>query len=150
MKAEVADSLKITIGAKDFRIRLGSMGPPMQALDQCVGRMIQRWGYDPVEQASLSEPPRPANNIGNWVTTYDYPGEALWKRMEGMVGFRLDIDTEGRVTGCHIQSSSAPPILEVATCDLVRSRARFRAARDAGGKPVKAYYINRVRWTPPL
>jgi TonB family protein len=143
------DRLVITVGDAVFQLNLGSMGRPIEALDQCINRLIQSWGYDPIEQASLSKSPQPANYPGNWVTTNDYPSEALRARMTGTVWFRLDLDTQGRVAACHIQSSTAAPILQAATCDLVKSRARFTPAQDAGGKFVHAYYLNKVRWNPP-
>jgi TonB family protein len=143
------NSLTITVGDTAFQLNLGAMRRPIDALDQCINRLIQSWGYDPIEQASLSKPPQPANYPGNWVTTNDYPGEALRARMAGIVWFRLDLDTQGHVAACHIQTSTAAPILQAATCDLVKSRARFTPAQDAGGKTVHAYYLNKVRWTPP-
>jgi TonB family protein len=77
----------------------------------------------------------------------DYPPAALRASEEGVVTFRLAIDRSGKVTGCTIAVSSGSPTLDSATCDLMRTRIRFRPARDAKGKPAPDTYTARVRWS---
>ena len=48
--------------------------------------------------ASASEPAQPATPVGNsgtWVTSDDYPMEAMRQEIEGATSFRLDIDRDG-------------------------------------------------------
>lgn len=91
---------------------------------------------------------QPRGNPASWATTNDYPSRALREERAGTTGFRLTIDTEGRVSDCQITSSSGHADLDQATCDNVRRRARFRPAMDAG-VPVQSTYSNRVRWVIP-
>ena len=143
------DRLTITLGESEFRLSLGSMARPFEALQRCTDKMMQSWGYDPAEQASLSKRVEPANYPGYWVTASDYPAAALRAGLSGIVYFRLDIDAAGTVTACHIHSTSAPRILQTATCYLVQSRARFKPALDTGGNPVRSFYVNEVMWATP-
>jgi protein TonB len=95
---------------------------------------------------------RPALPLGNpamWVTTADYPAEALRNGEQGAVQFRLKISPEGLVTDCTILVSSGFPVLDATACDKIRSRARFSPALDSKGKPTEATYVNSVRWLIP-
>ncbi len=91
----------------------------------------------------------PVNNPGTWVVTSDYPTEALRQGAEGITGFRLAIDPQGKVADCAIVSTSGSPALDEATCQQVTRRARFTPAKDAAGKAVAGSFASRVRWTLP-
>lgn len=91
----------------------------------------------------------PLGNPGAWVTTADYPPDALRANLEGVTEFLLTVGPDGMVTSCQIKASSGSPSLDVTTCDLIRRRARFTPARDPSGAAVSGTYFNRVRWTIP-
>jgi periplasmic protein TonB len=98
-----------------------------------------------------SAPPSPAvpkNSPGSWATTDDYPSRALSQDREGRTGFRVTIDTEGRVSGCQVTSSSGHADLDDATCKNVTRRARFKPATK-DGQPVVGSYSNSVVWRIP-
>jgi TonB family protein len=94
-------------------------------------------------------PATPAGSPGLWVTTGDYPPEALRNHVEGMTSFRLSIDHSGRVSACEITGSSGSALLDAKTCELVRLRAKFTPATDVAGKVTNGSYANRVRWVMP-
>lgn len=96
--------------------------------------------------------PRPASpltNPGNWVTTSDYPSQALREDFQGTVRFLLNIDLQGRVTKCTVTQSSGAELLDQTACDLITARARFSPATDKRGRAVPGTYANAVRWTIP-
>jgi len=101
--------------------------------------------------ASAAEPKgaQPLGNPGEWVTTPDYPTEAMQDNLEGAVGFLLKIDTSGRVESCTVTQSSGADILDNAACNLITLRARFAPAADARGRPTIGSYASRVRWVLP-
>lgn len=94
-------------------------------------------------------PTRPKTSPGSWVTTEDYPAEALRYEQEGAVAFRLVVDRSGKVSDCAVTASSGYPVLDAQTCSLVRQRALFTPARDINGEAVTGTYANRVRWVIP-
>lgn len=94
-------------------------------------------------------PPAPGNSPGSWISTEDYPVEALRDGAQGTTSFRLLVGEDGSVRDCMILSSSGVPVLDEATCSLVRQRARFYPATDQKGKPTLGTYANRVRWVIP-
>lgn len=91
----------------------------------------------------------PAGNPGQWVTSDDYPAEAMRQGHEGTSGFRLAYDATGRTTGCEITSPSGHAELDEATCRLLIERARFIPGRDAEGAQIGGTYSNRIRWRIP-
>ena len=93
--------------------------------------------------------PVPTGNPGLWVTTNDYPSEALREEREGLVGFSLTIGADGRVSACKVTSSSGHDDLDAAACSLITQRARFDPARNAKGIAKTGQYANRVRWQIP-
>lgn len=95
--------------------------------------------------------PEPSRPMAGWLTGDDYPGPALRAREQGNVGFRLEVDEIGRVTGCSIWLSSGSAALDAATCSLMTRRGRFNPARDADGKAMPGVFVHGIRWTlPPL
>lgn len=91
----------------------------------------------------------PIGNPATWVTRADYPPEALREQREGVVGFRLEIGPNGRVTACEVTFSSGYAPLDEATCRLLSERAIFNPGLDAKGKPTTSSYSSRVRWVIP-
>src|SRR3954469_23360472 len=82
----------------------------------------------------------------SWFTAADYPLEAAAKRMEGSVTFRVDVDADGKPIKCEVTKSSGQPILDQRTCDVVLSRAHFKPALDAKGKPIPGQYSTYLVW----
>jgi protein TonB len=80
------------------------------------------------------------------ISAEDYPAAALKADEEGRVGYRLEIDRDGRVSLCTIVSSSGSAALDAATCNLVKSRALFEPARDSKGRRVADSAVGRVVW----
>lgn len=105
----------------------------------------------PLPSPTASEPQQlppivPATSPGTWVTTNDYPSRALHDEREGTTAFRLEVGTDGRVTGCTVTESSGHADLDAATCKALMHRARFEPITDGGG-PVG--WASRVRWQIP-
>ena len=104
----------------------------------------------PVQQAPRYQPKaaKPKGDPSTWVTTDDYPPRALREMRGGSTGFRLSVDSTGRVTGCEVTSSSGSADLDQATCSYATRRARFFPGTDENGQPAASAYNGRVRWVP--
>ncbi|HEY5722836.1 MAG TPA: TonB family protein [Allosphingosinicella sp.] len=98
---------------------------------------------DPVRRAT------PVVPLPSLFSADDYPAAALRAEEEGVVGYRMAIDREGRVVGCDITSSSGSASLDSTTCRLIRARARFRPARTAKGKKTADVIHGRIWWRFP-
>lgn len=93
--------------------------------------------------AKGAQPALPANNPAKWATPKDTPSWLM--RGLQVVGVDIDVDPAGHVTNCRI-TQSAGGLLDDHTCYLIRSRARFKPARDDQGKPTAGIFSTRVRW----
>lgn len=99
--------------------------------------------------AASPKPAMPLGSPGDWVTTADYPKQALADSVDGAVQFRLDIDRLGEPSACTVLISSGSPQLDATACNLIMVRARFSPATDRRGRAVPGTYTNRVRWIIP-
>ena len=105
----------------------------------------------PAEEASAppAPPAPPPATLASYFSSADYPREALKRKEQGTVRFRLGINAEGRVSSCTILASSGSPALDSTTCRLIAQRARFRPARDDEGRPVADEKDYQVTWVLP-
>ena len=92
------------------------------------------------------EPARARANLPSLISEEDYPASAIRAREEGMVGFRLIVGPNGRVTNCVITASSKSAALDSTTCRLLTSRARFTPARNSSGEPTSDSVSGRIFW----
>lgn len=76
----------------------------------------------------------------------DYPVDAQMRGEQGTVGVRIQIDPEGKVSGCDVVQSSGSQSLDTTTCKILQERARFSPARDENGTPVSDTYSQRITW----
>ncbi len=111
--------------------------------------------YVPAPAAPVITPPAPPQvavrltprgSPGSWVTNDDYPPSAQRDGVEGVTGFSLAVGPDGRVTGCSVTASSGSSLLDDTACRLLTRRARFNAAKDAGGTAIASSYSGRFRW----
>ena len=92
---------------------------------------------------------RPSNGTAGWISTDDYPRQPLMNGIEGAVGYRLVIGTNGRVASCALTRPAGNRALDDATCRLIASRARFEPATDETGAKVLGTFTGSVRWEIP-
>lgn len=99
--------------------------------------------------ASSVTPAAPIGEPAQWITSDDYPADALRSGATGVVNFTLAIDETGKVTDCSVTETSGNQSLDDATCALMMARARFSPARDRAGQPVAWAFHRRVNWQLP-
>lgn len=96
-----------------------------------------------------SQPPMPKGDPAQWITSADYPPEALEKNEQGATTFEVNVDALGTVTACRIVNSSNSSALDDKTCSIMLSKAQFEPARDANGRRVASKFERTVRWVIP-
>lgn len=89
-------------------------------------------------------------NLNSYFSTDDYPAAATRERAEGTTAFQLTVNASGRVADCVITMTSGSTALDETTCRILRSRARYTPARDAGGNPTAGTDSGRVTWRLPV
>ena len=88
----------------------------------------------------------PRHPLAAHISDRDYPAAARQNGEQGIVRLSLDVGVDGRVTRCAITRSSGSRSLDVTTCRIVRSRARFTPARDGAGNPVPDRVESAIEW----
>lgn len=133
-------------GWRALHLEFGSLAKPMALLRDCTATLVKSWGYDPVQQATAQRRATPASAPQSWLNPDDYPSGALSGGHNGIVQFRVDVDERGGITGCHVLARSSPDDFADRTCRMISRRARFEPALDAGGKPMRSYFVSKVNW----
>ncbi len=93
--------------------------------------------------------PMPLNDQSQWVTTDDYPIEALRDLRSGITAVELMIDRTGTVSSCRIVSRSGSDSLDRAACMAIQERARFSPAVGIAGEAIASRFTKRVVWRIP-
>jgi TonB family protein len=75
-----------------------------------------------------------------------YPKGSLANNEQGIVHYRVKIDRRGVPSQCEVTQSSGFERLDLATCNLLMSRARFTPERDSRGRAGRSTYDGRVIW----
>ncbi len=75
-----------------------------------------------------------------------YPKGSLANNEQGIVHYRVKIDRRGVPQQCEVTQSSGFQRLDLATCELLMSRARFTPSRDSRGRAGRSIYDGRVVW----
>jgi protein TonB len=114
-----------------------------------VVMVLTQSGADAPAPSLVARPAQAMRNPASHFEAADYPAQALAQRAQGSTGFRLRIGEAGRAETCDIERSSGSDALDRATCQVLTSRARFRPALDAAGRPVASDFSGTIRWILP-
>ena len=97
----------------------------------------------PATSAQAAQPVAP---LAGYITSDDYPIDALRKEEQGTVEFLLTIGVDGAPTDCVVTNSSGSSSLDSASCRIMMERARFQPAKNAAGKATVGTYTSRITW----
>ncbi len=115
--------------------------------------------YIPAPVAAPPAPPAPPppprvsqkavarGNPGQYFNRDSYPPAAIREGAQGRVSVRLEVGTDGRVSGCTVTSSSGNADLDETTCRISRNRVRYTPAKDDAGNPIGSTVPLSIRWT---
>ena len=102
----------------------------------------------PPPAVDKSKKATPANNVGSWANTGDYPDSEVRAKKAGTTRFTVTVGPNGRVTSCSGSGSDSPRLDKIA-CDKIKARAKFNPALDRDGNPTTGQYSNSIRWVLP-
>jgi protein TonB len=83
---------------------------------------------EPAKPGDVPARPIPLGVISSWFPVDSYPAAAKRAGAQGQVRWELDVDEDGRVTGCRIVASTGNADLDAATCRLAQRNGRFERA----------------------
>lgn len=100
----------------------------------------------PPPATEVVRPPQRHGTAASLFSVDDYPADARGTGAKGTVAARLTIDVTGRVVGCNIVHSSGFPVLDEATCSILRRRAHYGPGYDRQGRPVVSTIDESITW----
>jgi TonB family protein len=136
-------------GAQDLRLETGSMKAAFGAMDKCLDSLVTSWGFDAAKIASAQRRAIPISDPRSWMTSKDYPQDALENRNRGLVTVRINVSADGKPDSCHIHKASMPDDFEEAVCKALLRKASFVPALDQSGAPMPSFYVTTVNFTIP-
>ena len=84
-----------------------------------------------------------------YITSADYPPEALRLHEQGLVGVELTVSPAGEVTSCTVTQPSGSAALDAHSCEVARARAHFMPSHDQSGRGVTSALKARILWVLP-
>lgn len=97
----------------------------------------------------VSKAAGPKGDPSQWVTTDDYPSDALSAEAQGTSKIKWEINTAGRVENCVVVASSGNSSLDRAACSNITRRGRYSPAMDQSGNPIRSASSRNVVWRLP-
>ena len=88
----------------------------------------------------------PIKIAGEINSAKDYPLASRDARIGDYVIIALTVGTNGRASDCRVVHSSKDSAANAITCDLAKTRFRFRPASDGAGNPVLGIYGWKQSW----
>ncbi len=144
---DTVDSIAIKAHRADnIILQTKTMKGAFAALRKCTESLVTSWGFDVEEQKNRARRAIPVNNPGKWIKSGDYPRQQLQNGEIAIIQFRLDVDESGGATNCVIQRSIGDEAFDRAVCHNIMKRAKFQPALDKNNKPIKSYWVNKVRF----
>jgi len=96
------------------------------------------------ELEQVRTPPQPRGSIESLFSFDDYPASGDGRR--GKISVWLMVAPSGMLSSCFIRRSSGQSALDMATCNILRRRARFVPAIDRNGNPSVGAISVTVDW----
>jgi protein TonB len=100
----------------------------------------------PPPATEVARGPQARGTAASLFSVDDYPAAAKGTGAKGKVVARLWVDVTGRVVGCNIVQSSGFPVLDQATCNILRRRAHYGPGIDKQGRPVVSSIDESITW----
>jgi TonB family protein len=132
-----------TEGRHSFSVADIELAAPVLA--NCIAQLRAAYKVSEAEVGTLATKPKAKGSLFSFD---DYPAEALRRGQSGTARVLVWVEVDGRASTCEVTESSASPILDQATCNIMR-RARFTPATNAAGKDVRAPIFTSISWVMP-
>ena len=90
-----------------------------------------------------------AVQIEGTITDSDYPTLAILNEESGTVVVKFSIAETGLVTACETHMSSGSATLDTKSCEIVKTRFKYKPARNARGQAISETKVQRINWRLP-
>lgn len=144
-----ARSLTFAEGSRSYlTIDLGESGKAVAGLRACRADILHEWGVDPAALDALRQLPEietPPSDL----LVHNRKAEGSPPVTNAGLLTRLDVTSDGHVSGCAVVRGSHGAESDAKVCDHWRRNARFKPALGADGRPTAATIIADFIWRIP-
>ena len=114
----------------DIEVRLTGLKAAWGAMRQCMSGLYKELGIDESEIARMAVKPE-----GRTLDSVNFKPLRPGGSLEFVTLYW--VTAEGRVDDCRLLKPSGQPAFDRSFCNQLKSKARFRPARDAAGQPIR-------------
>jgi TonB family protein len=144
---QLAKAQRLMVSVPKLRVTfpVAELEPVLRLLDECMSRLLAKWGLSKADQARIASFPEPKGGRGHLFYHNDYPISALRRAAVGGVEARVTVHPDGRASDCRLVRSSGHPDIDEISCKRVVG-TRFNPALDRDGKAMTSPFYFEVRW----
>lgn len=144
--AEPLRQITLAQGRQTFVFRTGPLAAPFGVLNDCTAHILSTWGLDPEAHRTAQRRTRmlDVQKVARGIQER-YPLRSRMESRGGVVGVAVLVDGQGNPTECRITNDSGDSNLNAVAFEGLM-RARFDPALDAGGKPIRSYWMTRITY----
>ena len=142
---EGATRASIVAGSKTTTVVLPTSVEALRAFDRCIADKARAWGVDLAALDALRAPPK--QMPGEWLSSFDYPKDAIAALKDGVVVTRLTADATGHVTDCAVVENTGTKSMEQPACSAAFKLGRFRPAIGANGQPTASTFTTTTKFS---
>lgn len=141
--ARLEDAASVTLAQRGRKVRLqtGSLDSAAQTLDACAQRLGSGWGLDMARLQTAASLPQWINRsaIHRRIASSFAENWGTYSPVDGVAQLRVIVNEAGQAEDCVIVPVTSGMAPNDRACRIMQ-KARFEPARDAQGKPVRAWY----------
>lgn len=145
-RATAAASLRIVGEGTNLDLTLTGIVPVVKALETCNADLRTHWNADETGMARITTQAKPLIPLTRFITSEDYPSQAMSEIKGGTTRVMLLIDEQGLAKDCVVEEHSGVASIDAQTCFMVLKRGKFAPASDAAGKPIKSFLSYAFKW----
>jgi TonB family protein len=139
-------SLRIVGEGVNVDLTLVGMASVSKALQTCNTDLRAYWNADEAGLTRIATQAKPLMSPAKFVTSEDYPAQALRESKGGRTRVSLLIDDQGTAKDCVVEEHSGVATIDAQTCIMILKRGKFAPAQDGAGKPVKSHLSYSFNW----
>jgi hypothetical protein len=144
-----ARSLTFAEGSHPYlTMDLGESGKAVAGLRACRAEILHEWGVDPAALDALRQLPEIETPPSDFLS-HDRKAEGSPAVTNAGLLTRLDVTSDGHVSGCAVVRGSHGPESDSKVCGQWRRNARFKPALGADGRPAAATIVADYIWRLP-
>jgi len=139
-------SLRIIGEGVNVDLALTGVTSVSKALQTCNTDLRAHWNADEAGRTRIGTQAKPLMSPVKFVTSEDYPAQAIRESKGGRTRVSLLIDEQGAAKDCVVEEHSGIATIDAQTCIMILKRGKFAPAQDGSGKPIKSHLSYSFNW----